>query len=85
MQVVKILLQYGSNISDRNVGGQSALDLAMEENIKELLQASLRPEHPCGALPPYRQAGDWSFLSHDPPKKGLLAAQYMHLTVGLGH
>lgn len=69
MQVVKILLQYGSNISDRNVGGLSALDLAKEENIKELLQASLRPEEPCGALAQYSRAGDWSFLSYDPPKK----------------
>lgn len=69
MQVVKILLQYGSNISDRNVGGLSALDLAEEENIRELLQASVRPGRPCGALAQHRQAGDWSFLSCDPPKK----------------
>lgn len=64
VQVVKLLLQYGSNISDRNLGGLNALDLAKEENIKELLRASLMHEQPCEALAQYRQAGELPSTFH---------------------
>ncbi|XP_026041908.1 putative ankyrin repeat domain-containing protein 31 isoform X1 [Astatotilapia calliptera] len=37
-QVVKLLLQSGANASDRNTSGLSALDMAKEEHIKELLR-----------------------------------------------
>lgn len=40
VQVVKLLLQYGSNVTDRNLGGLCAVEMAKESNIKELLQAS---------------------------------------------
>lgn len=40
MQVVKLLLEYGSNVTDRNLGGLCAVEMAKESNIKELLQAS---------------------------------------------
>lgn len=40
MQVVKLLLEYGSNVTDRNLGGLCAVEMAEESNIKELLQAS---------------------------------------------
>ncbi|XP_039660359.1 ankyrin repeat domain-containing protein 31-like isoform X2 [Perca fluviatilis] len=36
-QVVKLLLQHGANPSDRTVGGRSALDMAEDETMKELL------------------------------------------------
>lgn len=38
VQVVKLLLQSGANASDRNTSGLSALDMAKEEHIKELLR-----------------------------------------------
>ncbi|XP_026167688.1 ankyrin repeat domain-containing protein 31-like [Mastacembelus armatus] len=57
-QVVKLLLQHGSNAGDRNGGGLSALDMAEDENIKELLstfqQASVIHEQPCKASVGYR-------------------------------
>lgn len=40
MQLVKLLLEYGSNVTDRNLGGLCAVEMAKESNIKELLQAS---------------------------------------------
>lgn len=40
VQVVKLLLEYGSNITDRNLGGLCAVEMAKELNIKELLLAS---------------------------------------------
>ncbi|XP_024865033.1 ankyrin repeat domain-containing protein 31-like [Kryptolebias marmoratus] len=50
-QVVKLLLQNGSNPSDRDVGGRSALDLAAEENLKDLLRtyqtSPVTLERPC--------------------------------------
>ncbi|XP_065818033.1 ankyrin repeat domain-containing protein 31-like [Labrus bergylta] len=36
-EVVKLLLQFGSNTCYRTVGGLSALDMAQDENMKELL------------------------------------------------
>ncbi|XP_035854880.1 ankyrin repeat domain-containing protein 31-like isoform X2 [Sander lucioperca] len=36
-QVVKLLLQHGANPSDRTVGGRSAMDMAEDETMKELL------------------------------------------------
>ncbi|XP_075903282.1 uncharacterized protein LOC142902256 [Nelusetta ayraudi] len=43
-EVVKLLLQYGSYVSAKTLRGLSAMDLAEEENIKMLLQASLAQE-----------------------------------------
>ncbi|XP_044052872.1 ankyrin repeat domain-containing protein 31-like isoform X2 [Siniperca chuatsi] len=67
-QVVKLLLQYGSNANDRNVGGLSALDMAEEENIKQLLltfrASSVMHEQPCEAPAQYRQPGDTSSEGH---------------------
>lgn len=63
---MKLLLQYGSNATDRNVSGLSALDMAEEENIKELLltfqASSVMHEQPCEAPAQYSQAGE--HLSH---------------------
>lgn len=43
MQVVKLLLQYGSDVSDRNVGGVAAAEMA-----RELLQGSTSlQQHHC--------------------------------------
>ncbi|XP_034548464.1 ankyrin repeat domain-containing protein 31-like isoform X2 [Notolabrus celidotus] len=36
-EVVKLLLQFGSHTCDKTVGGLSALDMATDENMKELL------------------------------------------------
>ncbi|XP_062418342.1 ankyrin repeat domain-containing protein 31-like [Pungitius pungitius] len=53
-QVVKLLLQYGSNPSDRTGAGLSALDMAEEEEIRELLSlpvSLLTDEQPCEGPP----------------------------------
>ncbi|XP_059192326.1 ankyrin repeat domain-containing protein 31-like [Centropristis striata] len=66
-QVVKLLLQCGSNASDRTVGGLSAVDMAEEENIKELLsvkESTVTHEQPCGAPAQCRQPGDTSSEAH---------------------
>ncbi|XP_037632499.1 ankyrin repeat domain-containing protein 31-like isoform X3 [Sebastes umbrosus] len=66
-QVVKLLLQHGSNASDRTVGGLSALDMAPEQNIKELLSfrlSSVPHEQPCEAPAQCRQPGDTSSEVH---------------------
>lgn len=55
VQIVKLLLQYGSYVSAKTLRGLSAMDLAEEENIKMLLQASLVQEQSCNAQ--NRQAG----------------------------
>lgn len=40
VQVVKLLLEYGSNVTDRNLGGLCAVEMAKESNINKLLEAS---------------------------------------------
>ncbi|XP_034728640.1 uncharacterized protein LOC117945317 isoform X2 [Etheostoma cragini] len=60
-QVVKLLLQHGANPSDRTVGGQSALDMAHDETMKELLSfpgPSVRHELPREAPTHQEQPGD---------------------------
>ncbi|XP_075955411.1 uncharacterized protein LOC142957453 isoform X3 [Anarhichas minor] len=55
-QVVKLLLQYGSNPSDRNGADLNALDMAEEEDIKELLSLSVSSV-PCQAPARHRPPG----------------------------
>ncbi|XP_032372349.1 uncharacterized protein LOC116689823 isoform X2 [Etheostoma spectabile] len=60
-QVVKLLLQHGANPSDRTVGGQSALDMAEDETMKELLSfpgSSVIHELPREAPTHQEQPGD---------------------------
>lgn len=48
VQVVKLLLQYGSDVTDRDLGGVAAAEMANEPSIKELLQGStLMQQHHC--------------------------------------
>ncbi|XP_075955410.1 ankyrin repeat domain-containing protein 31-like isoform X2 [Anarhichas minor] len=62
-QVVKLLLQYGSNPSDRNGADLNALDMAEEEDIKELLSLSVSSV-PCQAPARHRPPGDASSEAH---------------------
>ncbi|KAL6113776.1 ankrd31 [Pungitius sinensis] len=74
-QVVKLLLQYGSNPSDRTGAGLSALDMAEEEEIRELLSlpASLvTDEQPCegppGTMSPEARRLSCSDTASTPPR-----------------
>lgn len=50
LQVVKLLLQHGSDATDRNQGGVAAAEMTKEPRIKELLQGStLLQQHHCEA------------------------------------
>ena len=65
MQIVELLIQCGSKVSDMDLRGLSALDIAKEENIKELLQASsVMHEQPFEVLEKYRQTGELPSTIH---------------------
>lgn len=57
-QVVKLLLQSGANASDRNTSGLSALDMAKEEHIKELLRSSVNHTKSYKASSKHREPGE---------------------------
>ncbi|XP_033947721.1 uncharacterized protein [Pseudochaenichthys georgianus] len=84
-QVVTHLLQYGSNSSHRQMGGLSAMDMATEEKMQELLSlgvSSVIREQPCQGPAQYRQPGEMS--SEAPCHNSISASSSKALSVRPG-